>query len=159
MTRARRFGFTLALAAALVTVPAIADAPQDQYEPFDRDTAAIKDAFTHLEWERRPLSTPIGYVSATTRCESGTVFANGRLPTVKELLTILDEEPHSEYESGAIVAKMIDALAFPDTPVSKPYLSTTPVDATHVWGLDFKDGKMVALDKTDLSAGLVRCVR
>jgi hypothetical protein len=146
----------IVFAALLVATPALADAPPDQYEQFDRDTTIIKDLFTFLEWERRPITTTLALPAAKLRCESS--IANGRLPTVKELLTIVDEEPHDEYEAGAVVAKMIDALAFPDTPVSQPYWTSTKASGNAIWAVDFKTGTMVTLDATS-GMGHARCVR
>lgn len=81
------------------------------------------------------------------------------MPSIKELLTILDEEPHTEYEFSKVVSKMIDALAFPDTPVDLPYWSSTlvPGTADKYWTLSFKTGLMEARLKTDKA--YARCVR
>ena len=140
---------------ALITLPAFADAPKDQYELFDREARTIKDTFTRLEWERRLSSIPLGHSISESRCNA--FFAGGRLPTVKELLTILDEEPHQEYESGAVVPKRLDALAFPDAPIGKPYWTSTPADATSMWAVNFSTGEMVKVATSD--SALSRCVR
>src|SRR5688572_14843597 len=154
--KARKLMF--ALAATLFAVPAIANAPPDQYDQFDRFSTSIKDAFTKLEWERRPQTSGLAFNVASLRCTSGTVFSGGRLPTVKELLTIVDEEPHEEYEAGAVVTKMVDDLAFPDTPVGLPYWTSTPAGAGKVWTVDFRTGAMTAAD-TATGSNHVRCVR
>ena len=114
------------LAAILLALPAAADAPQDQYERFDGDSVTIKDTFTKLEWDRKAVFKS-DYDGAAGNCALLTSLqSSGRLPSVKELLTIVDEEPHQEYEFGMLVPKMIDALAFADTPVDLPYWTSTP---------------------------------
>lgn len=144
-----------AVVGALITLPAFADAPKDQYELFDREARTIKDTFTRLEWERRLSSIPRDLSISESRCNA--FFSGGRLPTVKELLTILDEEPHQEYESGAVVPKMLDALAFPDAPIGKPYWTSTQADATSMWAVNFSTGEMVKVATID--SALSRCVR
>ena len=80
---------------------------------------------------------------------------------MKELLTIVDEEPHEEYESGVVVTKMIDADAFADTPVNLPYWTSTPAGPGKVWVVNFSNGLMeprstVPADNQKANA---RCVR
>jgi hypothetical protein len=142
----------------LVVVPAAADAPQDQYERFDGDSLTIKDTFTKLEWDRKGVFKS-DHSGATGNCGLLTSLqSSGRLPTVKELLTILDEEPHQEYEFGKVVPKMIDALAFPDTPVDAPYWSSTPAPGIDMfWTVSFTNGLMAAQAKT--AQANARCVR
>ncbi len=163
------------LGAILLALPAAADAPRNppQYAQFLSDTPTIHDNFTHLEWDRRSiLSVGAGaqYGSIATTCAGLTSFkkdintASGRVPTLKELLTILDEEPHNEYEFGAVVPKMIDQLAFADTPVDLPYWTSTPAGGLAsgmVWTLNFRTGEMKALATTGAPAPTanVRCVR
>lgn len=152
------------LAAILLTLPAAADAPQDQYERFDGDSVTIKDTFTKLEWDRKSVfksdhDGAAGNCPLLTSLQSQAVGQpSGRLPSVKELLTIVDEEPHQEYEFGMLVPKMIDALAFADTPVDFPYWTSTPAPGTDMfWTVSFKTGLMAAQAKT--AQGNARCVR
>jgi len=141
-----------------VVVPAAADAPQDQYARFDGDSASIVDTFTKLEWDRKAVFKS-NYDGSAGNCALLTSLqSSGRLPSVKELLTILDEEPHQEYEFGKVVPKMIDALAFPDTPVDAPYWSSTPALGTNMfWTVSFTDGLMAA--QLGSTQGNARCVR
>lgn len=142
----------------LLAVPAAADAPQDQYERFDGDSLTIKDTFTKLEWDRKAVFKS-NYDGAAGNCALlSSLQSSGRLPSVKELLTIVDEEPHQEYEFGMLVPKMIDALAFADTPVDVPYWTSTPAPAPDTfWTVSFKTGLMAAQPKT--AQGNARCVR
>ena len=143
----------------LVVVPAAADAPQDQYARFDGDSATIVDTFTKLEWDRKGVFKTTQDLAAFNCGQLASLQMSGRLPTVKELLTILDEEPHQEYEFGKVVPKMIDALAFPDTPVDASYWSSTQVPGTTdtFWTVSFATGLMTAQAKT--AQGNARCVR
>lgn len=146
------------LVAVLLALPAAADAPQDQYDRFDGDSVTIKDTFTKLEWDRKGVFKST-YDGAAGNCALiGSLQSSGRLPSVKELLTIVDEEPHQEYEFGMLVPKMIDALAFADTPVDAPYWTSTPAPGTDMfWTVSFKTGLMAPLAKT--ASGNARCVR
>ena len=157
--RPRKLLSRLVFAVILLAVPAAADAPRDQYDRFDSDSVTIKDTFTKLEWDRRAVFKS-DYAGATGNCALlSSLESSGRLPSVKELLTILDEEPHDEYEFGKLVPKMIDGLAFADTPVDLAYWTSTPASAAGdtFWTLSFKTGLMAPLPKT--SSAYARCVR
>lgn len=154
-------------AVLLVTLPVAADAPrgptpenpnrEPQYQAFVRDTPVINDNFTKLAWERFAARTSRTFAAADTNCAGA--FA-GRVPTVKELLTIVDEDPHQVYEFGKTVSKAIDQLAFGSyTGVDLPYWTSTPTGTPdEVWGVSFADGTMVRLNKTSGQA-YARCVR
>jgi len=77
---------------------------------------------------------------------------------MKELLTLVDEQPHEEYENATLVPKAIDANAFPQTP-SVLFWSGSPDAAapTKAWAVDFKTGAASAHPRTELHP--VRCVR
>ena len=147
-----------AVFAALVffVVPAVADAPRGQYERFDSKSVTIKDTFTKLEWDRRSIVKSAQDLAGGA-CNGRPANPKYRLPTVKELLTILDEEPHLEYEFGKEVSKVIDQLAFPDTPVDLPYWTSSPAAGGQFWTLSFANGLMEPRPIGD--ALYVRCVR
>jgi hypothetical protein len=158
--------FALVLSAA----PVLADAPVGQYEQFVRETGAVRDNFTKLEWERCSQGQPCGPgIAQTTRTKRtwGAAEAiacssyGGRLPTVKELLTLVEEQPHAEYEFGKTVFKTIDQNAFGSyTAEDLPYWSGTPTGVVNErWGVSFKDGAMVRLKETDADGFYVRCVK
>lgn len=152
-------------ASLLLALPAVADAPTGHYEPFVRDTNVIRDRKAKLAWQRGlapegVTQTKRSFASAESGCG---VAYGGRVPTVKELLTLVDEAPHFEYEFGGNVEKAIDGSnrggAFGSyTNVDAPYWSSTPTGETdQVWGVDFSDGTMVSLRKTDTA--YARCVK
>lgn len=154
----------LVLAALLVALPTFGSgAPPGQYQPFDRDSTEIFDQQTQLHWQRQvqPKST---YANAASFCDL--TFGVGRIPTVKELLTLLDEAPHQEYDSNksppGLVAKMIDGQAFPDTPVDAAYWTSTPSGGsggTQVWTVNFGTGAMAPADPTGATQAYFRCVK
>jgi hypothetical protein len=149
------------VAALLFVVPAAADAPATQYERFDQDSATIKDSFTKLEWDRNGVIRGVSEDVADAGCSFVASLENtGRLPTVKELLTIVDESPHNEYDFKSVVAKFYDQGAFDGTPIDLPYWTSTPAASAGVdmfWTVDFGTGLMHPLAKTGKANA--RCVR
>lgn len=152
----------LCFAAILVATPALAadktadHAPPDQYLPFDKNAKIISDQKTKIEWDRTATKQPFAVLNAA--CLSSPV-SGARVPTVKELLTIVDEEPHLEYEFGKEQVKLIDQSAFPNTPVDLPHWSQTPGSdpANTVLGVDFKTGMIV--DMPTSGQGYIRCMK
>jgi hypothetical protein len=143
------------VALALFALPVMADAPPDQYRPFVRTDPEVRDAQTGLIWLRAPTQ-PVTFGGALAACPTGIVTY--RLPTMKELLTIVDEEPHDEYENGALVPKAIDGNAFPSTPAVLFWSgSSNAVDPTTAWAVDFMTGVATLHPKTETHP--VRCVR
>ncbi len=115
MTRRARRALVFAAFAAPVLVALYAraiGAPPDQYAIFNKGDLTITDQKTNLTWQRYPSDAGrVDFASAT--CPSGF-----RLPTYKELLTLIDEDPHSEYDpdAGTSTLRYIDPNAFPGTP-------------------------------------------
>jgi hypothetical protein len=146
------------IALVLCAAPVLADAPIGQYEPFIGSTTTIRDSFTKLEWERNnaPRTKRLWASAQGSACSTF-----GRLPTVKELLTLVDEQPHSEYEFGKTVQKTIDQNAFGDfTAEDAPYWTSTPTDVSgERWGVSFRDGTMARLKENDATGFYVRCVK
>ncbi len=105
-------------ASALVALWARAvGAPTDQYGPFNKNDPTIRDLKTGLTWLRAP-SPSKGYRAAAVAYCAGAPGGPFRLPTYKELLTLVDEDPHWEYDptSGSTTLRYIDPNAFPATP-------------------------------------------
>lgn len=153
-------------AVALIAAPGLAappdpGAPIDQYDPFDRLSTTVRDAQTQLVWARAVLrDAPYG--DPATMCAARSELGPGRrLPTVKELLTLVDENPHQVYEGGALVRKAIDPGAFSSvtytTPTDSPYWTSTPAGAGQVWTVNFTTGETEPRPTSQL--GHVRCVK
>lgn len=161
----RRALATLACGGVLAAVVlASADAPKDQYDVFDSQNATIHDQYTRLEWERFPEQMPDGggkggeETQAVMRQRCMFLGADWRLPTVKELLTIVDEDPHRLYDDGGIAYRWIDRYAFP-TAAPAPYWSSSRVTgpAGKAWAVDFSSGLPTIESPTAALHG--RCVR
>jgi len=152
------------LAALAIAATATATAPKTQYERFTTDSVEIMDRETTLVWDRKRVTKLATLGAAQAYCD-GTVFPanNGRVPTIKELLTLVDEDPHTEYDTTfkpPYVQKYIDQNAFADTksPVDKPYWSSTPgFNPGDYWTIDFRTGKTAIRTSGELL--YVRCVR
>lgn len=131
-------------AAMLVIAPAFASAPPDQYDAFNRQNDTIRDSKTQLTWQRYVDSSLRDYASAESYCATLRVDASDarawRLPTVKELLTLVDEQPHVEYQIGTGLQTLaIDARAFPDTAPGEYWSSSYAFG--HAWFVDFEFGE------------------
>lgn len=161
--RIQRSLLSLGFAALLIAVPALAadkpaeHAPADQYTPFDKNSKIISDQKTKIEWDRAVTKQPFAVLNAACL---GSPVSGARVPTVKELLTIVDEEPHLEYEFGKEQVKLIDQSAFPSTPVDLPHWTQTPGSdpVNTVLGVDFKTGLIVEM-QTASAQGYVRCMK
>jgi hypothetical protein len=154
----------LAFALVLFALPVAANAPPQQYARYTKASAEIQDDQTKLAWERFNTRTKKQLAGARLQCNA---FGSGaRIPTVKELLTIVDEEPHTDYEFGALVQRTIDPSAFgSNTAIDAPYWTSTPTgnananaNASEFWGVSFADGTMKRLNANS-DAAYVRCVR
>jgi hypothetical protein len=147
---------------ATVAVLARADAPPDQYVNFDQADTVITDAQTGLHWQRTVTQTSASFALAVADCSGlslGTFSSGWRLPSYKELLTLVDESPHDEYSNGLVIVA-IDGNAFPGTPVApNPYYWTSSVSPSgNVFVVEFNHGTS-ALDVLAQSPQAnVRCV-
>ncbi|HLK37242.1 MAG TPA: DUF1566 domain-containing protein [Polyangiaceae bacterium] len=153
----------IAAATALVAGVALsarADAPPDQYELFGSAATEIQDHYTGLVWERTPAMQPFTYRDALARCAGlslGSRPSGWRVPSYKELLTLVDERPRTTYPAGVPVTTAIDFNAFSAT-IQAPYWTSSidPNAPGSAFAVDFTDGR----GRTeDLTVGLyVRCV-
>jgi Protein of unknown function (DUF1566) len=134
-----------------------ASAPADQYDFFKADTPEIKDDFTKLTWERWPDQTQTrDFAGAVAYCVSKT-GAGWRLPTVKELLTIVDEETNGTFEGGEIVYRAIDRNAFPNTVRADYWSASHDPSDPEAWVVNFETGASKSLGETQ--PAYVRCVK
>jgi hypothetical protein len=163
MKKARILGVLLVASVVPLAMLALADAPSDQYTTFTKTRQDIFDRKTQLRWARYQVLQATSAVDGEAKCAAAGFSDGGagwRLPTVKELLTLVDEEPHQEALSdGAVVQIAIDRNAFPGTRVDLPYLTASPTGpgGANVWVVDFRTGEARSVP----SGGpfLVRCVR
>ena len=162
----------LALAGSMIALALAvhADAPPDQYAIFQAQTPTITDSYAKLEWERFPEDNRLAgdagadggtwaayqtFSNARTRC--GNLGNGWRLPTVKELLTIVDEDPHKIYVDGSTPFLYVDRNAFP-TAFPEPYWTSSAQAGTlAAWTVDFLDGKPKADSPSSVHRS--RCVR
>jgi Protein of unknown function (DUF1566) len=131
-----------------------ASAPTGQYLTFGRTDKCISDVMTNLTWIRTPLPGTQPLASATTSCAD--LGPSWRVPTVNELLTLVDEDPHYELEGSQLVPKAIDANAFPETPVGTAYWTSSLSGTANAWAVNFQDGSTLSPAQTE--AHEVRCV-
>jgi hypothetical protein len=138
----------------LVAVVARANAPPDQYAPFDPQAQAISDLLTHLQWERFVKSGLVSHAMAQSYCAGQGM----RLPTYRELLTLVDEDPHGEWDpdAGMSVTVMIDPNAFPSTPPAAFWSMSPGTIANHLKVVTFDNG--ATTDRADTDPTYVRCV-
>ena len=168
MKARRRLRAMLAASAVVVLgTLARADAPGDQYNLFNLNSDAIQDLKTGLVWQRYPLAG-LSFDDAATQCAQlslDTLTTGWRVPSGKELLTLVDESPHVEYEGGVLVQKWIDGNAFLG-PLASPVLayagywtsSAYPVGPPYgyAYTVDFSNG--VAQQQPMTTMQYVRCV-
>lgn len=145
----------------IFAVPVFADAPtggpDQQYESFIWSDETITDRYTQLVWERPspPYPPKVTFVEAQEHCGA---LGGFRLPSMKELLTLVDEEPHREYEIDRLVVKYIDRNAFRGTPAAEYWTSSVKATSPmRLFTVDFGSGTVA--DALSDDKRHVRCVR
>lgn len=127
-----------------------ANAPLGRYVV---SAGTVYDVKTKLTWQQSVAPTTYHYADAVTYCTSlGATLGGGgwRVPTIKELITLLD---HSQ-SSGP----WIDRTAFPSTPLHMFWSSTPmPTSSTGPWVVDFSIGTVSIPGMSD--SNNIRCVR
>jgi hypothetical protein len=146
------------IAAIAVVAPAMATSPPDQYDKFDESSLEIHDLQTHLIWQRNASSSGYTFDEAIAYCSSlATPSKAWRAPTLKELITIVDEQPVSQSSNGNLVYTTVDLNAFPNTPRAYAWTSTGDAqDGMQAWVVNFANGQTVTLLRTTTLN--VRCV-
>ena|SRR5260221_9229985 len=143
---------TIALVALGSSSPAEATASVARYTTTATTTS---DNMTKLTWQQAPSTTKYTWANAKAYCAYSNLGASGgfsswRLPTVKELRTLVD----NSWSPGSL----IDPTAFPLTPADM-FWSLTPIvgSASAAWVVDFGSGLIypAGVDVTHY----VRCVR
>jgi hypothetical protein len=126
----------------------LAAAPPGQYSIVN---GTVKDNRTGLTWQQAVDWNTYTLSAAQTYCQNLSLDGTSwRLPTCKELLTLIDpvQDP----------APAIDPTAFPGTPPENFWTSVTYInDGSRNWLVDFNQGYSISAPATQPSR--VRCVR
>jgi hypothetical protein len=135
--------------AVVLTASAQANAPVVRYTIAG---GTVTDTKTKLVWQQTAPAAPYGWANAMTYCPTLGASLGGtgwRLPTIKELQTIVDD---------SLKSPSIDPTAFPATPVTSFWSSSPSAGSpSTVWGVDFYDGSSNTYPGPDPHD--VRCVR
>jgi len=130
-------------------------APPDQYATFGSQATFIDDPHTRLTWQRIIDPNTTDQKGAATICGN----SGQRLPTYRELLTIVDEDPHDEWDPDAAkaTARYIDPDAFPNTPPG-PFWTMSPGanNKQKFKVVDFSDG--TTTEQAATFVAFYRCV-
>ncbi len=153
--------FAACAAVLALAIPATASAPVGQYDTFNQFNVTITDAHTALQWERG-FATATSWDDARTRCNNLALAGLGagqwRLPSVKELLTLVDEAVEVEYVTGVgLQYYAIDRRAFRDTPSASFWAWPKQPTSGKAWYVDFSSGESSTLNASN-SGNYVRCV-
>ncbi len=119
-------------------------------ERYAASASAVRDIATGLTWERASPEGPVTFDDASAYCRALTLDGSTgfRLPTLVELLTLIDERGP---------APMIDAAAFPDTPKEPFWTSSLFGNVPGMaWYVSFDNGS--ALYGLPTQPARVRCV-
>jgi hypothetical protein len=149
-TFAARFLGVTALAAGL-TSPAYANAPAGRYTV---SNGTVYDTKTKLTWQQSISATQYTWDGAKTYCTGVGSTLGGigwHLPTVKDLLTIVDRSQSNPA---------IDSVAFPSTPASQ-FWAMTPIagGSGYAWYVNFADGYAGNRNPIPTTLFYARCVR
>ncbi len=124
---------------------------------FTEGNGTVMDHSTKLMWQKDTARDDIGdyepmtWIEALEYCENLSLggYEDWRLPTVKELRSLVDYEKYNPAVNTAF---------FPNTPLGKYWSATTNVnDPITAWGISFTSGDVVRSDKSTLY--YVRAVR
>jgi hypothetical protein len=142
--------------AATLTASVRASSPAGRYEIGDE---TVSDTKTHLTWQRASAG-PYDWMTAKTVCPGLTTGPGEpawRLPTIKELQTLVDDSLGNTYTNDTT----IDLTAFPATPREFFWSSTPAVaspDQGDVWAVHFGGGQANRVFSM-ADQHYVRCVR
>jgi len=152
MKRLKKVFAAMAMALACVApgLAVRASAPSGRYTA---GTGTVMDTKTKLTWQQPAGPSAMTWSAAKSYCAglSGTLGGAGwRLPTMKELATLVD----TSASSGLV----LDPIAFPTSPSISGYWSATPVAGASpfvwVFGADGTEGQVQSS-----ASSWARCVR
>ena len=153
-----------ALGVAVMCTPAHAKAPPGRYVVGNDSTSGetpfpvVFDTKTKLTWQQGFIGPPfqgdlpVDPPEACRRLDLNTDSTGWRLPTLKELLTLVDFTAPLPTVVGAPAT--IDATAFPDTP-SDSFVSSTSSPSAPIQCVNFGGGSFGCSG----TFNYVRCVR
>ena len=120
-------------------------------QSFEHSETVARDANTQLEWQRFPDDVQRGWRDAIAYCDALDLEGTGwHLPTVKELLTLVDSTRHEPA---------IDARIFPVLQGETFWTSTEHLDSrTSAYLVEFANGE-ASLSSTFEELHFARCVR
>jgi len=157
MTSSRlRFFGAVAVTALTLSAAANAAAPTGRYVVTNDGTSSgtVYDTKTKLTWQQTVTSTAYTWANAKTYCTGVGTSLGGtgwRLPTLKELQTIIDFSQASPS---------IDSTAFPSTPPSIFWSASLLTGSTsYAWYVDFSAGNSWNDGNIGAATFRVRCVR
>ncbi len=152
----KRTGLAVGALGLLVSVGAAsARAPIDQYAQFDNSESEITDLKTGLRWQRSTDAVTRTVAQAAAYCQA----RGGRLPTYKELLSIVDESCLPVFVDGKLVTSCIDADAFPERPTGSFWTSTPASSSPRAnYAVAFGSGLAATFSIEDVGLR-VRCVK
>ena len=155
--RALTASLSWAALGALLLLPTLvrADAPVGQYQGYLSSDTIIKDLRTGLTWDR---TTPEPIALGALRCAP---LSASSIPTVKELATLLDNEPRKTVDPTTLgfVDVHVDQNAFPNTK-PRPYWTASVTPDGGVFVVDFGTGEIRVIKPADLAQtrAYLRCV-
>jgi len=112
---------------------------------FEVDGSTTIDHETHLRWQRSVASKS----HQSPGCGTVNGFTDWRLPTLKELETLVDESLNPP----------IDPSYFPGTSTQDYWTSTLAVPASSYYTMDFSDGTTGEAVGAGTATNYRRCVR
>lgn len=141
-----RFGLACVILWALAG-PGAAEAPQGHFVII---AETVEDVATKLTWQRSASKKKYSSSEAAAYCAALVLRGSGwRLPTIKELHTLVDETRTNPA---------IDAQAFPETPAGYFWSASRVANfAMYGWTVNFADGSDLWYPVENLQH--VRCVR
>jgi hypothetical protein len=133
----------------LATLGVRADAPPQHYTV---QAGTVRDNSTKLTWQQASDATKRSWSDAAAYCTQLQLDGMGwRVPTLKELLTLVDP--------ARTTAPVIDSKVFPGAPADTFWSANSYAsDVNYAWTIDFRFGNS-AKDHAKSASAYVRCVR
>ena len=144
--------------------PVPADGPDGTNYVIDDAQGTVLDKTTSLMWQRTSLPTAT-YDDAKCACRaySGGNFHDWRMPTLLEMVTIIDYAKNIDQNGTGTTVAATNSVVFPDTRLEDYWTATTQGASALMPGLpfllDFGNGNTADATSTGSFRGDFRCVR